>query len=87
MRNRRGFGPSEARVLGPVALVLLLWASAAVKWPQSIAWPFAVIVGWWGLSLFTRAVRLYVEGRDRLKDGPSAHAGNPAPPGEKPNNS
>lgn len=69
MRNRRGFGPSEARLLGPVALVLLLWAATAVKWPKSVAWPFAVIVGWWGLSLLIRAVKLYLEGRERRKSG------------------
>jgi cardiolipin synthase len=67
IRNRRGFGPSEARLLGPVALVLLLWAAAAWKWPRSISWPFVVIVGWWGLSLLVRAVRLYFEGRDRRR--------------------
>lgn len=67
MRNRRGFGPSEARLLGPVAVILLLWAAVAVKWPPSIAWPFALIVGWWGLSLLIRAMKLHVEGRDRRK--------------------
>ncbi len=67
MRNRRGFGASEARLLGPVALILLLWAVAAVKWPQSVAWPFAVIVGWWGLSLLVRSAKLYFEGRERRR--------------------
>jgi cardiolipin synthase len=67
IRNRRGFGPSEARLLGPVAIVLLLWAAAAWKWPRSVSWPFVVIVGWWGLSLLVRAIHLYREGRDRRK--------------------
>ena len=67
IRNRRDFGPSEARLLGPVALILLLWAAVSVKWPRSVAWPFAVIVGWWGLSLLIRAVRLYLEGRERRR--------------------
>ncbi len=67
MRNRRGFGPSEARLLGPVALILLLLAAAAVKWPTSVAWPFAAIVGWWGLSLLARAAALYFEGRERRR--------------------
>ena len=68
MRNRREFGPAEARLLGPVALVLLLWVAAAVKWPRSIAWPFAVVVGWWGLSLLIRSVKLYLEGRERRNE-------------------
>jgi cardiolipin synthase len=68
MRNRRGFGPSEARLLGPVALVLLLWAAAAVKWPKSVAWPFAIIIGWWALSLLIRAVKLHLEGRERSRE-------------------
>lgn len=68
MRNRREFGPAEARLLGPVALVLLLWAAAAVKWPRSIAWPFAVVVGWWGLSLLIRSMKLYLEGRERRNE-------------------
>ncbi len=67
MRNRRDFGASEARLLGPVALILLLWAAAAVKWPQSVAWPFAVIVGWWGLSLLVRSAKLYFELRERRR--------------------
>ena len=67
MRNRRGFGPSEARLLGPIALVLILLAAAAVKWPRLIAWPFAILLGWWGVSLLARAARLYLEGRDRRK--------------------
>lgn len=70
MRNRRGFGPSEARLLGPVALILLLWAAAAVKWPTSVAWPFAVIMGWWGVSLLVRALVLYLDGRERQKREP-----------------
>ena len=69
MRNRRGFGASEARLLGPVALVLILWAGAAVKWPKSVAWPFAVLVGWWGLSLLVRATKLYIEARERRRSG------------------
>jgi cardiolipin synthase len=75
MRNRRGFGPAEARLLGPMALVLLLWAVAAVKWPKSVAWPFAVVVGWWALSLFIRAVKLYLEGREQRKEGRGRKAG------------
>jgi len=75
MRNRRGFGPSEARLLGPVALALLLWAVTAIKWPKSIAWPFALIVGWWGLSLLVRAAKLYLEGRERRK---AQHGSGPA---------
>jgi hypothetical protein len=77
MRNRRGFGPSEARLLGPVALILLLWAAAAVKWPESVAWPFAVIIGWWGVSLLVRSAGLYFDGRERRRE---RHAGtNPSP--------
>ncbi len=67
IRNRRGFGPSEARLLGPMALVLLFLAAAAVKWPRSVAWPFAVIVGWWGLSLLIRSAKLHLEGRERRR--------------------
>jgi cardiolipin synthase len=69
MRNRRALGPSEALVLGPVALILVLLAAIAVKWPRGVAWPFAVIVGWWGLSLLIRSLRLYLEGRERRKKG------------------
>lgn len=87
MRNRRGFGPSEALLLGPVALLLLVWAAAAVKWPRSIAWPFAVIIGWWGISLLVRATTLYLEGRERRRqtaDSAAAGAGNPAAGGDDP---
>jgi cardiolipin synthase A/B len=73
MRNRRLLGPSEARVLGAVAVFLLVLAGVVVKWPQSLAWPFALLIGWWGLSLLIRAVKLYGEGRDRGRA-----AGNPA---------
>jgi cardiolipin synthase len=83
MRNRRVLGPSEALVLGPMALLLVLWAAVAVKWPRSIAWPFAVIVGWWGLSLLIRSVRLYLEGRERRKQQ-RAPADIPARPSKTP---
>jgi cardiolipin synthase len=67
MRNRRALGPSEALVLGPMALLLLALAVVAFKWPKVIAWPFAVVIGWWSLSLLIRSVRLYVEGRERRR--------------------
>jgi cardiolipin synthase len=67
IRNRRGFGPAEARLLGPVALVLLLLAAVGWKWPRVVSWPFVVIVGWWGVSLLVRAANLYLEGRDQRK--------------------
>ena len=48
----------------------------------SIRYRFAVIVGWWGLSLLVRATKLYLEGRERRRQsggtGPDG-AGNPAP--------
>lgn len=68
MRNRRALGPSEARPLAVVGFMLLLWALAAAYWPKSIAWPFAVIVGWWALSLLVRAWHLHQEGRERRRN-------------------
>jgi cardiolipin synthase len=81
MRNRRALGPSEARPLGVVGFMLLLWALAAANWPRSIAWPFAVIVGWWALSLLVRAWHLRQEGRGRRRNvAPSAENPSAEPP-------
>jgi cardiolipin synthase A/B len=73
MRNRRTLGPSEARVLGSVAVLLIVLAAVAVAWPNAIAWPVALVVGWWGLSLLIRAAKLHLDGRERERA-----AGNPA---------
>lgn len=77
MRNTRPLGPSEARVLGAAAVFLLGLAAVIVRWPKGLAWPIAVLIGWWGLSLLIRAVKLYGEGRERRRA-----AGNPAGPRE-----
>ncbi|HEU4786581.1 MAG TPA: phospholipase D-like domain-containing protein, partial [Gemmatimonadaceae bacterium] len=68
MRNRRALGPSEARPLAAVGSMLLLWALAAANWPKIVGWPFAVIVGWWALSLLVRSWHLHQEGRERRRN-------------------
>jgi cardiolipin synthase len=59
--NRRVLAPTEARIVGLTALILLVVGVVAVLWPRLLAWPLAAILLWLGTLLLVRAVRLYRE--------------------------
>jgi cardiolipin synthase len=55
LTNRRAIGPSEAGLLGKMALVAVGFGVAGALWPQTIAWPAAVLAVWVGLSWLGKA--------------------------------
>jgi len=54
----RVLGPTEARLLGVAAVVLLALGAIAVLWPRVIATPLAILSLWLGIALMARAWRL-----------------------------
>jgi cardiolipin synthase len=56
--NRRLLGPAEAKVMGAVAIFLVILATVAVLWPRAISVPLAVIGLWVAIGLGVRAYRL-----------------------------
>ena len=59
--NRRVLGRTESGPLLIAGLVLIACAVVGLTWPQVIAWPFAALVAWIGLSLVAR----YFKTKDR----------------------
>jgi len=56
--NRRVLGPAEATVLSSGGLLLFILAVVAVLWPRVIAIPLAILSGWVGIALLSRAYNL-----------------------------
>ena len=54
----RVLGPTEARLLGVAAAVLLALGAIGVVWPRVTATPLAILSVWLGISLMARAWRL-----------------------------
>jgi cardiolipin synthase A/B len=57
--NHRLLGAAEARLMGSASLLLAALSAMAIKWPRSIAMPFAVIGIWTAISLLVRAWKLH----------------------------
>ncbi|HEY8012041.1 MAG TPA: phospholipase D-like domain-containing protein [Rudaea sp.] len=70
--NRRVLGSTDAGLLPPVALALVVLATFAAIWPQIIAWPLAALALWVGASLLLRYRRLR---RERAALGAKPPAG------------
>jgi cardiolipin synthase len=56
--DRRVLGPAEARLLGAIGIVLLVFSFLAVLWPRLVVVPFAIVAVWVALALLVRAWRL-----------------------------
>jgi cardiolipin synthase len=65
--NRRALGAAEATVLVAAGVVFSVLAAVAVLWPRALAFPFAVLIGWLGLTMFVRAVRLSAKSRAAVR--------------------
>lgn len=63
LREHRFFNQGETKITASAALLLFLIATAGILWPMIITVPIAFICGWFSLSLFVRAVRLYVRSK------------------------
>lgn len=61
--NHRLLGAAEARVMLMGSAMLIALSAMAIKWPRSIAMPFAVIGIWTGITLLIRAYRLHSKHR------------------------
>jgi cardiolipin synthase A/B len=56
--NRRVLPPTEAHTIALAALLLVLGAFVAFRWPHLVAWPAGVILAWFGAALAVHAYRL-----------------------------
>jgi cardiolipin synthase len=56
--DRRVLGPAEARLLGTIGIVLLVFSFVAVLWPRLVVVPFAIVSIWVALALLVRGWRL-----------------------------
>lgn len=63
LTNHRVLTPTEARVLTAGGVVLSALGLLALKYPRSIAVPFAVLALWLALTIWIRAARLYALAR------------------------
>jgi cardiolipin synthase A/B len=61
--NHRLLGAAEARLMLTGSLLLAALSAMAVKWPRSVAVPFAVISIWTAISLLVRAYKLHARHR------------------------
>ncbi|MFT3792033.1 MAG: phospholipase D-like domain-containing protein [Rudaea sp.] len=52
--GRRLLGGADAGLLPPAALLLIGVAGLAAIWPRAVAWPFALLAFWVGVSLLLR---------------------------------
>lgn len=52
--NRRELGRDESIILPWVAILLLILACTAIRWPRLLAWPIAALAVWAGLALLWR---------------------------------
>jgi cardiolipin synthase len=50
LTNRRTLGPTETGLLAWVAVIMVAIAVLAAWFPRVFAWPFAVLLGWLGVS-------------------------------------
>jgi len=57
--HRRSLGFAESRLMASCAGALLASAAIAVLWPRVVALPFAVMMGWVGVTLMVRAILLW----------------------------
>jgi cardiolipin synthase len=71
--DRRVLGPAEARLLGIVGLLLLIFVLVAVVWPRLLVAPFAIIGAWVALALLARAWRLGRRHRAEATTDDDAH--------------
>jgi cardiolipin synthase A/B len=78
MANRRVLGPAEARIMGSAGMVLLLFTVVGLLWPRWLTIPFAVVTGWFSISLFIRAYRLHRKRRMEIESHPGPRKGRPA---------
>jgi cardiolipin synthase A/B len=56
--NHRVLGPAEARPLAIAALLAIVGAGIGFFWPAVFAWPLALGMVWFGVTLLVRASRL-----------------------------
>jgi cardiolipin synthase len=56
--NRRVLGKTEAGLLPPAAIGLIVLSIVAAIWPRLLAWPLALILLWIGASMLLRYARL-----------------------------
>jgi cardiolipin synthase A/B len=57
--NRRTLGPAEATVLLAGGIVLSIIAVAGFLWPRALAFPVSALVGWIGITVLARGLRLW----------------------------
>jgi cardiolipin synthase len=58
LTRRRVLGPADANVLAVAAAVLIAIAVVGIVWPWALAVPLAVLIGWIGVVMGLRALRL-----------------------------
>jgi cardiolipin synthase len=56
--SHRALASQDAAVVAATGVAAIVLAAASTIWPRLFAIPFAVVVGWIGVSLVVRAVRL-----------------------------
>jgi cardiolipin synthase len=56
--SHRALASQDAVVVGAAGVAAIVLAAASAVWPRLFAIPFAVVVGWIGVSLVVRAIRL-----------------------------
>ena len=62
--EHRVLEPADARVVATIGLVLLVIATAIVRWPLVLAIPAALVFVWVGGALLLRAWRLLRRSRE-----------------------
>lgn len=65
LSEQRVIAPTEARLVGGVALLLLVIAAVVVRWPLVAAVPAALLLLWSALALSAKALGLRRERRER----------------------
>ena len=67
MTAGRSLAKAEAKAIAHIGLTLLVLATAALIFPLIFIFPFVIVLVWMGISLLTRAWRLYHGERRRYK--------------------
>jgi cardiolipin synthase len=70
MANRRVLGAAEARIMRSAGMLLFLLTVVGLLWPRWVTIPFAVLTGWFSVSLFIRDHMLRKKRRMELERRP-----------------
>jgi cardiolipin synthase len=73
--NHRVLGPAEARVMASAGVALLVLAVIIVKWPEVLAIPVGVMLGWVAIALLVRVAKLGIHGRRRSRPAAAGRDG------------